>query len=61
MKYRLDSEEQEILDAFERSELRSRPDTDEAREAREAARNREERRLLLRRYPKGSTPFLDDP
>ena len=33
MQYRLDSEEQEILDAFERGELRSR--TDAGEEARE--------------------------
>ncbi len=51
MKYRLDSEEQEILDAFERGELRSRPDAgEEAREAREAARNtfNKTRRVNLR-------------
>ena len=40
MTYRLDSEELEILDAFERGELRSRPDADEeARAAQEAARS----------------------
>ena len=51
MKYRLDSEEQEILDAFERGELHSRPDADaEVRAAREAARNtfNKTRRVNLR-------------
>ena len=40
MKYKLDREEQEILDAFERGDLRSIPHAaQEIKEAQEAARN----------------------
>ena len=40
MNYELDSEEQEILDAFERGELKSVPDAEQKiAEAREAAGN----------------------
>lgn len=51
MKHRLDSEEQKILDAFERGELRSQSDAEvEIRVAQEAARNtfNKTRRVNLR-------------
>ncbi len=51
MKYKLDAEEQEILEAFERGSLKSEPNAEqEIREAREAARNtfNKNRRVNLR-------------
>ena len=51
MKHRLDSEEQEILDAFGRGELRSQPDAEaEINAAQEAAHNtfNKTRRVNLR-------------
>jgi len=51
MNYSLDSEEREILAAFERGELRSEPDAEqEINQAREAARNtfNKTRRVNLR-------------
>lgn len=51
MKYKLDTEEQEILEAFERGSLKSEPNAEqEIREAREAARNtfNKNRRVNLR-------------
>ncbi len=51
MKYKLDAEEQEILEAFERGSLKSEPKAEqEIREARQAARNtfNKSRRVNLR-------------
>jgi len=49
MNYELDSEEQEILDAFERNELKTVPDAEQKlREAREAARNTLDRMRQIR-------------
>ncbi|MGE0086915.1 MAG: hypothetical protein AB7S75_21130 [Desulfococcaceae bacterium] len=49
MNYELDSEEQEILNAFERNELKTVPDAEhKLREAREAARNTLDRMRHIR-------------
>ncbi len=49
MNYELDSEEQEILNAFERGELKSVPDAEQKlREAREAARNTLDKKRQIR-------------
>ena len=49
MNYELDSEEQEILNAFEKGNLKSVPDAEQKlREAREAARNTLDKKRQIR-------------